>query len=340
MTPPPTDAALGRSLFDGLLRAGLTADQQSASKMPIPRLEKWPVSVIAGLLLLFGLLLLGVSVWLGSDDAPTSQKLEAHAAKILSGVAEAFMIAGALGLTIEAAMRRKFVREIVSDIAPVIFYHRFPDRIINAIRSVAVSPLVRGNLLITFALTRNSSGSLDVQVTWAWDVYNYGDSVESYRPPLAYDEIDKVDPQSVEVVVRHEGRETVARGSDFGLTNKAKPQAVVKEKMIKRVAEQVFLKPQKKGDSTPACHVIWNYKMVGAPTDYRDIYTFTMKTDSVKVSAPVRPDDIEFSCESESKSDYNWYFPKVFLEGEGIKIRWWPKSPPAAEGSEQPQAES
>jgi hypothetical protein len=171
-------------------------------------------------------------------------------------------------------------------------------------------------------------GKVTVEVSYSFQVRNYGDTVEEYAPWLA--EEDFYAPQFISLAYGIVGEPGYGWSGD-------ELQAFVTERPDDRAKEiggplttkplpKIALRPFKQ-DPASVCRVAWQYVMT-MPESYTDTTSFAGATIGARVVEEAVPDGFRFVGDSRYavKSGRVWTYTRPFIPNQHIRVRWFRES--------------
>jgi hypothetical protein len=169
-------------------------------------------------------------------------------------LADALMVAGFLGLTVDRLLKHDLMR----DVGSIFIGWALPDEIRNYIREVSNTSLVKRNYRAEYVFTESGENVI-IDASAEWEVYNYSSGSRLYCPHMA---ISLMDYPSADHI-----RCEVTRGSG---TRTFLAEQLNSEKHLERKETRVIYRlPKMKLRSqdiedrrtAAACRVKWQYRM-------------------------------------------------------------------------------
>lgn len=231
---------------------------------------------------------------------------------VLDRLAEAVVIAGILGASVELFARREFLRETAKDMIGYLIGYGLPPEIQNRLReTVTDTGLVRYNQEIRYRIRAHPerSGMVLVEMESSYETKNTSITWRKYTPQLGAEEADG--PAFSEVVSEGKGRKA------YSIPN---PKPVIKPVGVLRVyGRTVRLRP---GESIT---LRWKHSYV-LPERYSETSAWLLPTIGVRVIADVEGFEFSVSPDKALQSSGNVHkYERLFMPGEHIRVRWWPK---------------
>jgi hypothetical protein len=241
-------------------------------------------------------------------------------ATLVHKAADAFMIAGVIGVVIELSSLNRLLEYVGSDVAQRLSAIHLPNEIRQQIWQVINSEFVYEDYQRSYRLSR-SSGKMQVESTISYKVRNYGFSDLGYSPMLGDEIIHK--PKFLSVEYRLTSGEGHAFNEDQLIEFTGPRRATKVGSQVKGLPR--LLLHSKDRMPQEVCTVTWRY-VAEMPEEYSDITAFGGATVNPVIQLEDIPADMDFICDGEGVEQLpggkRWVFKRPFIKDQHVRV-WW-----------------
>ena len=241
----------------------------------------------------------------------------------VDAIADAFIVAGLIGLLIELYSVRFLIQRVASDLAERLVGRGLPPELQGHIRNIVETVFVRNNYVKSYSFSGPTGGNFQIVITLDFEVRNYSDSVKEYTPVVAEERI-----YEPEFLLLEYGIPGTANYYSFGagqLAGCIETTPGTQAKVV-RGPKSIKLDPVQRGGGP--CRVTWRYR-VKMPEAYSDVMSFVMATIGIRVRVEQIPPDYEFLAGEgafHQPGSLSWDFTQPFVGGQHIRS-WWYRKP-------------
>ena len=242
--------------------------------------------------------------------------------EVIHLVGDAFAVAGVLGLVADLFVTSRLIDHTAKALSERLIGWGLPAELQGEIRKIVDTTIVRYNSLKQYRLTEQSNGKLLVEVTYSYEVRNYGDAPEEYSPRMAEEEFYQPVITYLEYglvgLAGHSFHE-----DDLRAHLRIRPADRVHEVFP---PEKVILRPFRSHPDS-VCRVVWRYRLT-MPDNYTDLTSFGGSAIGARVQIESLPPGFEFVGDGRDaiRSGDTWTYTRPFLQHQHIRVRWFRKS--------------
>jgi hypothetical protein len=235
---------------------------------------------------------------------------------LISGLGDALVIAGILGLLLELFATRLLVEKVSNDLSERLVGKGLPPELQAHIKRIVDTDIVRDHYVKTYKFTPiESDERVQVDVTLTYEVRNYSDAITEFQP-IYQDEVF-YEPKFINL--------------EYGLKGKPRLKDTTSERdpntkvLMVKGQKKIKLQPFRR-DQTAICEVTMRYRLKMA-ANYSDVSSFAFATIGATLRVEDLPPDFEvasgdYSNSTESNRDRSWHFDRPFVTGQHIRV-WW-----------------
>lgn len=230
--------------------------------------------------------------------------------ELARALGEAFVVAAFIAATVDQYVKHG----LVSDIFKYIVGYSLPFEIQDKIKELTRNAIIRRNLEQLYLFEHYPEGKLKLTVEGKYEIFNCSNRVVEHTPHLDFEKHE----EPVLEEFRCDSTDVAAQDAKRSNANLAEKQGGVLSASLKKIKIQ----PQKKGF---AYSVSFRYFRFVEVKD-SDILSFSFPTIGVVIRARY-PSGIVFDAgKAPVEAKDRWNFTGLFLEGQHIHVRWFPKS--------------
>src|SRR5688572_11888686 len=245
--------------------------------------------------------------------------------EIVHLTADAFAVAGALGIIVELFVTGRLIEHTAHSLAHRLIGYGLPSELQGEIRKIVETTLVRFNTEKRYRLTNPRDGKITVQISYSFEVRNYGDRPEEYSPWISEEEF-------------YAPKYTYLQYGVIGEAGHSYSEPELQRLMTQRPGDhaheigavesnqplpKVKLQPCRKHQDS-ICRVSWRYELT-MPESYTDITSFGGAVVGVRVEAESVPEGFAFVGDGRDsvRSGKVWTYTRPFLQHQHIRVRWF-----------------
>lgn len=246
---------------------------------------------------------------------------------------EAFLIASILAVTVDQYSKRRLAVDVARDVWTFIIGHPLPKELQEYLKQLANTHLLRRDWEIRYIFSKNPDPQkINIRVESQFKLQNLSATPQPYQQKLQLEKHDN--PRIISLAC--DSTEANARyvlpktGAALAKEDETDPGVIV------ATGRKITIRPNL--DSPNISYVVSSIHEMEQPLIYSDVYSFGYPSLYVTVTAEA-PDDLQVLISREDNPDRNgavisranrWHFRRLFVRGEHIRIRWFPKQPPEA----------
>lgn len=291
-------AVMGRHVNEGV-----EMEKLRASAMTL--IEEWPLSLAFLFSILSGF---GLHHWY-SSYCPLHESVMA--------LADAFMVAGILGLALEVFATKHLIEKASTRLAKEMIGGGLSPNIKTKIYEIATTKLARHGYKKEYRLKEATDGTLTVETTTSFKIENYGEKTEKYTPEA--DEEKVFNPRFLYLEYSLLGRKYSFDENALAKSHKGKHGTGT---TIQASGRRISIPPRTK-ELNAVCEVKWVIE-VTMKGDWFDLTEFRYPTEDAEIYLAEKPDQLEFYCTGKTIDSKTWTFDEPFMVGQQLKV-WWAK---------------
>jgi hypothetical protein len=245
---------------------------------------------------------------------------------ILAGVAEAFAVAGIVGMILELFAIRFLIERVASDVADRLAGRNLPLELRRLIGSILETHIVREGYVKTYKLSApDADGFLRVDITIRFAVKNYSNVDTEYSPMIQEEIFYSPEFKHVEYGlhpnISHVLTEDQIRGRE----------SIDPATQVKTLKGDAITIPSIHGEKGAAvCNVLMRYSL-RMREEYSDVTSFGGATLGATIEADEVPPSLEFTSSGDETMQHTpnskiWVFTRPYINGQHIRV-WWFKKP-------------
>lgn len=234
------------------------------------------------------------------------------------GIAEALIIAGILGLTVDSYIKEHLLEEASQDIAKYLYGYRLPPELQSTVKDLMCTIRVtRGfHLHYKLSLIKEKPGHVEVETTLTYQVQNIGNRKIPYQQPFYQQKY--YSPCFLELRCDSTEKDGNFYLGPQELSGQMKSQE--RKAIVRVMTPAVNLIPHE-----PASKSKYEFKArwtIVCPEDYSDFFVLDeAPTIGVLITAEY-PAEFEFDGPTAATQVNRWDYPRVFFAQEQITVHW------------------
>jgi hypothetical protein len=251
-----------------------------------------------------------------------------HFSELVHLTGDAFAVAGIVGSVIEMHITGRLIDHTAESLSHRLIGWGLPSELQGEIRTIVDTTLVRFNTVKQYRLVDPRDGKVTVEVTYSFEVRNYGDAPEKYAPFLAEEEFYEPKFTYVEYGLIGKTGHTYSGSELEAMTEtRADDRArAVNDENSGHPLPKVTIQPNRDHPDS-VCRVSWQYRMT-MPESYTDVTSFGGSAIGARVQADSIPDGFEFTgagryAVQSGQSGHTWTYTRPFLQHQHIRVRWF-----------------
>jgi hypothetical protein len=244
---------------------------------------------------------------------------------IASPLADAFMVAGIIGVGLELVATKFLIESAADDLAGKLVGRGLPRELQRHIIDIVNTKIVRDHYVKSYRFSEpNDEHRVKVELEIRFDVRNWSELPVSYTPTM--DEEDVFKPEFLYLEYQIKGKPPKsfsAQQLEARIKNKYEPSTTTKEVS----GDEIQLEPFRDNPES-ICNVTWRLR-VTLPDEFSDVSEFHDATIGATLRLAERPDWLQFESSGDmqprNEESLSWVFNGPFIAGQQIRARWFRK---------------
>jgi hypothetical protein len=245
-------------------------------------------------------------------------------ATVIHTAAEAFVVAGVIGLVVELSSLNRLIDFVGQDVAKRVTAAHLPASLRSQVWQIVNAYLVYEDYQHAYRLRREANGEMRVESTITYKVTNYGPHEVEYSPMAAEEAIYQ--PMFLRVEYRLTGGKAHAFDKE-GLVRFTSVRPGSKASHVDGLP-RLILRPKSQAPEE-SCTVTWVYNTL-MPETYSDITAFGGPTIDPIIRLDEKPEDMVFFSGGDGVQHVEggnaWVFKRPFIRDQHVRVWWYPRA--------------